>query len=499
MITTEQTAQPTPTLTSPSIQLFDLLTKRLMTRYGLSEPVSAATLLSSLAAVVGGSVRIRNPFGHNLPLQFEFAHCADMPSTAVGDALGIAMAALSGWSSALTQRKAGVSDAELEAYLAELLTELHARDKEAVKALPPLPQPGPFGYTTEAKRIIREQEEERRRLLETFAQKKREVSQMKINIHPLLVAENPSWEAILELDQLTGDGALSITSCDGSAMETLAALRGKKLRALSDIIESSRLGQPVLLTSGGNISPAINTAFVVGFPALSLALNKPSMIRSGLLDGVVFLDSAKTTAVESGTRPTGTELETQWLRLLNRFFECRTSGIRRVFELDGEALAILEEFRGWVQAERFRGQLINRFARRWPDIILKISLAFELLINGSGSGSVGVQAMSRAVRLMKVMCEEHADIVNRLVTSVRENDEIANMTAKVLAAGRLTRRSLRRKYDNLSAKRLQAILDQAIGQGLLCFDGTYVSPGPGVPASDGTHAGSSGSDGSGAV
>jgi hypothetical protein len=142
--------------------------------------------------------------------------------------------------------------------------------------------------------------------------------------------------------------------------------------------------------------------------------------------------------------------------------------------MDQEALEMFQKFRTWSQGERYGGELLRRFARTWPSTLLRIAVLFQIVSGTSGGDVVGVQAMARAVDVMKAMCEQHVRLVERFAKVAAPEDAVDRMVAKVAAFGQMTRRELFRRYNKQRYNELRPILVQAIAQRRLSIVGKDV-------------------------
>ena len=83
--------------------------------------------------------------------------------------------------------------------------------------------------------------------------------------------------------------------------------------------------------------------------------------------------------------------------------------------------------------------------------------------------------MEQAVRTLTPMCEEHVRLVETYGGKALRRGGIEGMVARVASVGRLSRRDLFRRYHRRTYAMLQAVLDDAVAQGRLFFDGKFVN------------------------
>ena len=461
--------------TTSNAQVFDAYTASLMDRFNLTEPAAIAHQLTALASALGPSVKIRDPFGQELTLAFEFAHCAAAPAYAAGVALGTCMAWLKAWTGTLTLLRETTGHHKVNAYNAELLSEIALLERELAKLPAQRPQPHYGFYTPDPAQLAREREEERRKFIEAIKVKRQQASEIQTQLRPIVLIENPPWSAIRNVDQLSFDKGVTVTSCDGLAFESLIALTGNRLNSIGGLFNASRYGRHCLDTSGEFSIPVLNCAFILGYPALSQALRKKRLLQFGTLDGFLFFETIEKPCVEFVVPPTDNEVDKQWGALTERLFhDFRVPSSDRVFEMDQEAQEMFQQFRTWSQGERCSGELLRRFARTWPSTLLRIGLVYQI-VSGTGSGNVvGARAIERAVGVMKAMCEQHARLVERFAKVAPPEDAVDRMVAKVAAFGRMTRRELFRRYNKQQYDKLHFILKLAVAQGRLSFNGKDV-------------------------
>jgi len=456
------------------MEVFNAYTASLLDRFYLTEPAALALQLTALSSAIGPCARIVTPDGHSLLPTLAFGLCGATAPYEAGIAMRMTLAALHAHRMNAAELRKQCGFQKIRAGYVEMLSELAMLERELATPEPPLPPPRYTFWTPDLDQVKAEREEARRAMKEMLESKRQEAAEIRAQLRPIVVMENAAWSELPDLGKLSFDNGFAAISSDGYMFESLSALSGRRLEAISGMLDPSRICAPAVNASGEMAAQAINYAFNIDYSILSRTLTRRRFVQSGVLDSFLFLDAVAEPGANMVNALETHDVDNQWNALMSKLFTHRVTGTMRTLLIDRSAYALFEQFRAWSGQQRFAGTPVHRFTRAWPDSLLKIALLFQIL-NGSAEDAVRAPAMERAVSVLTAMVKEHVRIVEKYADSAPQLDGIEGMIARVASVGRLTRRELFRRYHRKPYAQLQPVLDEAIAHGRLFFDGKFIT------------------------
>jgi hypothetical protein len=452
-------AVPLETLRGP----FAAACRLLVDRYGISRESAVVVVAATLATAVGPTVKVRDPFGSDLLMSFEFVVCEHGPST-VTAAIGDAFRPLQEEVRCKLQWRAAAGIRKLEAQYQDALREVGELEKQ--RLIGPERPATPAGFTPpDPATVARWDEEHRSKVSQRCEQLRATVAECRVGLKPFFVGRDLSWESIEGIDEVVFDGGLTALS-SGAMLEELLALPSKRLQAISKILRASRHGCPLLRGKSALLDPMVVILWTVSWSLLRRAFSHRGVLESDAIGGLIIEARGAEIDLE---RFLAASSDPEWDALLAKLFCLRSLGVPKVYLIDHGGAAALLGFREWSRAIDPDG-LWQRFTAQWPATMLKFALCFHVSSGAANSETIDAALVEQAVKVMKDLCNNQLKLVGKMLQPT--DDEVDKMVSKLAAKGGcLTKRELFRSYSQQDYGVLDVVLAQAEEAGAIVRDG----------------------------
>jgi hypothetical protein len=279
----------------------------------------------------------------------------------------------------------------------------------------------------------------------------------------------------------SGDQCVVLVNGASDPMKEWSHLTPGKQHKLAETLSLSRQGKPISITGKGGDIPGVVHVLWQTYPEsvtrAILARRTSAMNRSVPI--LLFRQSGTAKRLPDVTAKSFTG----WTKCLEDAYSYRfrsNTGEPKILELDNPSRIIAEEFHSQFSAALARTPAAMQDHLRWlPDLVLRLYILVVVsssMDNHASAGSNSPQpdlkrnAMLKAVRLTRWLCQEHYGLVRAhlemgdtdspgLATDSTDKVDLAeNILIKLRGNGPLTPRELQRSFHHLSVRdRDQAI------------------------------------------
>ncbi len=302
---------------------------------------------------------------------------------------------------------------------------------------------------------------------DALARMEQSIANTRATAKPNIISGSISFRLIGKMLAQAFDNGITVMKLGTDPGEELIRLKSTERARVIDVLNRSWIGAPLMLdrcTSSGTVSLLWQTQ---RSPRDLLGTNGLDP-QWGVVSVLMFAEHT-TSALNP---PSPLPHQKQWAHILELIFErrCRIQS-PVVFTVSEGAEAVLHQF--CEQVEQRRRDIPTEYHAHWvwlPDLARRLALLFSLLGTDQET-SVDVNSAESAAALTWWLARQHLCSVignpGKIDATARidRTDKTAVMYAKIAARGPISRRDLRRSFDNPRAEWFTPALDALISSG----------------------------------